>query len=423
MSRSGYMKYAVTCVGLLLGGCFDDDAEDAKVSRADYLAVGNSLTAGYQNSGLRRDWQDSSYPALIARQMGLANFQIPFIDTPGLGSTPVAGGPGTPLIQDPKNPADIRAVALGRDPRTLLLNSGVPRPYDNLGIPGATTRDFLHATSALNSDVPGNAYFNIVLRNGILFQNSTMLSQVLERDPEILSLWIGNNDILFGVIQGTVVEGVTVTPAARYSSMMDTALDAILKETPAHVFLGNIPDINTIPFVTAVKPVVVDYTTGQIPLHPLTNQPIPLLFQEDSVQYVILPALSLIAQGHGVPQGVSNGLGDSLPATLTLSIAEARTATGLTAAYNAYLKKKADEETRITLVDANALLGELRDSTAAGKTLLGMTSTFVGFPPGNSAFSLDGIHPRTKAYKLVANLYIDAMNSALGMAIPKLEVK
>ncbi|HLP40855.1 MAG TPA: hypothetical protein VK465_05055, partial [Fibrobacteria bacterium] len=98
MSRSGYMKYAVTCVGLLLGGCFDDDAEDAKISRADYLAVGNSLTAGYQNSGLRRDWQDSSYPALIARQMGLANFQIPFIDTPGLGSTPVAGGPGTPLI-------------------------------------------------------------------------------------------------------------------------------------------------------------------------------------------------------------------------------------------------------------------------------------------------------------------------------------
>jgi len=36
------------------------------------VAVGNSLTAGYQSAGLRRDFQEHSYPYLIVQQMGKA---------------------------------------------------------------------------------------------------------------------------------------------------------------------------------------------------------------------------------------------------------------------------------------------------------------------------------------------------------------
>jgi len=37
---------------------------------SSYVAVGNSLTSGFQSGGLREDWQRESYPALIAKQMG-----------------------------------------------------------------------------------------------------------------------------------------------------------------------------------------------------------------------------------------------------------------------------------------------------------------------------------------------------------------
>ena len=66
-----------------------------------FVAVGNSLTAGFQSSGLVEDFQMNSYPYLISQQMGqAANFEQPIIASPGIGS-PAGYGPqplpaGTP---------------------------------------------------------------------------------------------------------------------------------------------------------------------------------------------------------------------------------------------------------------------------------------------------------------------------------------
>ncbi len=46
-----------------------------------YLAVGGSLTAGIRNGGLYREAQLTSYPNLIARQMGLKNFRQPLFES------------------------------------------------------------------------------------------------------------------------------------------------------------------------------------------------------------------------------------------------------------------------------------------------------------------------------------------------------
>lgn len=417
MTISKPMKYLVICAALLASGCFDDDEEDAKAGKATYVAIGNSLTAGFQNSGLRDDWQRASYPALIAEGLGLDDFQIPLIDSPGIGSTLVDGKPGTPLRQ--KTLIDISPDPIAGDPFALLLNSALPRPYDNLGIPGATSSDLIKATSSANSTLPGNAYFDIVLRNGSLFQGQTLLRQAVSRRPEIVTLWIGNNDILFGILRGTVrfAPTPTVVPPDFYAANMDKALDTLLRETKAHIFLGNIPAINTIPFVTAVPPVAIDLLTRQ----PTTNPPTPWLTVEDSVQYVILPALADIAKGKGRAVDTANpaagGTGEPLADTLTLTRAEAALAASLVTAYNAYLKKKADERPdRITLVDVHALMADL----AAGR-ISGVTSNFLAFD-ANSAFSLDGIHPNVKGYRYVANLWIDAINGKLGRIIPKVDV-
>ena len=68
-----------------------------------------------------------------------------------------------------------------------------------------------------------------------------------------------------------------------------------------------------------------------------------------------------------------------------------------------------------TLVDVNALFTSLK----TGITINGYTATtnFLG-----GLFSLDGIHPTNTGYVLLANKFIDAMNSSLGNSIPDVDV-
>lgn len=391
---------------LLLAGCFGSDSdEDDDKDAVVFVSVGNSLTAGFQSNGLRKDWQENSYPALIAKAMGIADYQLPLIDTPGIGRLKIDGKTASPLVMEG---ATIAPKPLTRPTSDMLLNRSLPRPYNNLGVPGATTLDFMNAYDSNTSQSKGNGYFNIVLRGG-LFQNSTMLRQAIQLKPTVMTLWLGNNDILGGITAGTVVEGVTVTPTAVYTALMDKALDTLLRETTAHIFMANIPSIVTIPFVTTVPKVVISATFQPV-IDTATKSPIPVLTKEADVEYILLPALAEYAKGTGVPKGVLNGTGDSLAVTMTLTKAEVATANKLTDEYNAYLKKKAeDNASRITLVDVNKLLADLKDGKIAG-----LSAKFPLLDASGSAFSLDGVHPNTKGYRHVTNLFIDAINDKLG---------
>ncbi|WP_051017730.1 hypothetical protein [Pontibacter sp. BAB1700] len=70
--------------GVLLSSC-DPEIDVASPSSGEldftkYVAVGNSLTAGYQDGGLYREAQLSSFPALMAQQfetVGGGNFIQP----------------------------------------------------------------------------------------------------------------------------------------------------------------------------------------------------------------------------------------------------------------------------------------------------------------------------------------------------------
>lgn len=399
----------LSVAALLLAGCFGSDNEDDKDPEV-YVAIGNSLTAGFQSGGMRADWQRNSYPALIAKAMGIADFQMPIIDSPGIGRQRLGGMPATPLIL--KN-GTIAPDTLKVLPSTLLSNRTLPRPYNNLGVPGASTLDIMKAVDSV-SQAGINPFFDIVLR-GSINRNTTMLRQAIQLKPTVLTLWVGNNDILGGITLGTVIEGTTVTPTAVYSALMDRMLDTLLKETTAHIFMANIPSIVTIPFVTTVPKVVFNPATFQ-PVKDSSGNPIPLLTKESDVEYVLLPALAELSVGKGIPRGVTpSAKGDTLAASLTLTKAEVATAVKLTDEYNAYLAKKAaDNASRITLVDVNKLLADLKAGSISGAT-----ATFPLLDAGGTAFSLDGIHPNTKGYRHVTNLFIDAINDKLGKKYEK----
>ena len=84
-------------LALLLAGCTVSDPEHPSgltgTTGHKYMSLGNSLTAGYMDSGLIMNGQLASYPRLIAGQMGVntdlvgGDFSQPYIAPPGIGSS------------------------------------------------------------------------------------------------------------------------------------------------------------------------------------------------------------------------------------------------------------------------------------------------------------------------------------------------
>ena len=94
-----------------------------------------------------------------------------------------------------------------------------------------------------------------------------------------------------------------------------------------------------------------------------------------------------------------------------LSAAEVVTVQAQVTAFNQVISQQA-QAANATLVDINALFKQVSSS---GLTINGYTGTtaFLG-----GFFSLDGIHPTNTGYAVVANKFIDTMNSSFNSKIP-----
>src|SRR5262249_41847340 len=130
-------------------------------------------------------------------------------------------------------------------------NLALARPYNNLGIPGATVVDYATKTT------DGGGAFDFVLR-GL----GTAPAQAVALHPTFITLWIGSNDVLGAVGRGPTIDGVPLppTPAFRvaYGQVVET-----LKASGATIYAATIPDVTNIPFVTTIPPVVVNPATRE----------------------------------------------------------------------------------------------------------------------------------------------------------------
>jgi hypothetical protein len=84
--------------------------------------------------------------------------------------------------------------------------------------------------------------------------------------------------------------------------------------------------------------------------------------------------------------------------------------------YNNVIKTAADAN-NLAFVDANARLKELANG---GITINGVTFTDAFVSGG--AFSLDGVHPSTRGYAIIANDFINAINAKYGANVPRVDV-
>ncbi|GAB1348414.1 SGNH/GDSL hydrolase family protein [Ignavibacteriales bacterium] len=390
---------------LVFTGCEDRSTLNAPAAPSTgtasftrYVAIGNSLTAGYQSGSLYESAQKYSYAKLIADQVG-TTFAFPNV-----------GEPGT------KGRLEVQSlspfVSYANPGSGALLNATYAKPYNNLGVPGALIYDFVNAYDSLScfSAVFGgsaNPMFNLVLRN----QGGAKTTQWLQtkaQQPTFVTFWLGSNDILGHATQGGAIP---YTPVPTFTALYNQAMDS-LKTLGCPVAVGNILDVTMAAYFTTVGGQLQQQGVTAIWGVRGTGDTIPLSLSKN---LITLTASAELAAGKGLSK--ANPLGNRF----ILDSAEIVGVKTIIAQYNTVIKNAADAR-GFVYVDVASLLTKigLAYFTSGGYVVDGVKFTPV-FVTGN-LFSLDGVHPTSQAHALVANEFITAINAKYNGKIPLINV-
>lgn len=416
---------ALLSVAVLVASCNDfkktnvvSAPSNGSVNFSVYVALGNSLTAGYQSGALFQSAQKYSFPADIARQAGVPDsaFQQPLISDPGIGGRMKILNLGGPTIGT--DPADAG----------VPLNTTLARPYNNLGVPGAVLYDMIDTSSnfAAKAAPPrSNPFFQIVLRNPALGNNP--VAQALALHPTFMTVWIGANDVLgyatSGGTVGTLGPGSGPTDPTQFAALYNAMMNTLLAGAPNAKFaIANIPDVTDIPFFTTVPDSFPNPVTGKnigafiVQRHD-ANGALYSGFVNAKTDYILLTAIDSLNAGVGIP-AAAGGTGRPLPSQFVLDSSEVAVVEATINAYNQTIAAfAAAHPDRVALVDAHALLYQFAKEGYVGQGV-DLTSEYIS----GGFFGLDGVHPTSQGYAYVANDFIKAINAQFGSSISPVSI-
>ena len=345
------------------------------------------------------------------------------------------------------------------------LNIALPRPYNNLGIPGSILFDMADETDfGLKSVARGNPFFALILRDAAL--GNSVINQTRNLQPTFITAWIGNNDVLGYATSGGTSGTNTIigdpftlpTESVVFASLYPAMLDS-LAASGADIVVANIPDVSSIPFFTTVGPIL----SGSVPwgfvaaLHAAAGLPATGIIYESSTGINIgLPfnigfadssavrngttLFTLLGQTYalllGVPTGkyyVDNGIDpgpgidttqafgfhpqNPFPDAFVLDPAEIIIATDAVDAFNGIISTEAVSRD-IAVVDFNTFLKNLLTTPIPVDGIGIFSSSFIA----GGTFSYDGVHPSSRGYGIIANEWIKVINQKFGANVPQVDL-
>ncbi len=440
IKKSSVMVLALLLI--MLAGCKDYNdlnlgpIDSGSADYSNYVAVGNSLTAGYQNSSLYASGQQFSFPKQIARQLRIEeSFDQPLIGDPGIGGR---------IELNSLNPLGLEVNS----------NQGTPfnqnqKPFKNLGIPGSILVDYLNPNNqgqlkerSTNPQNPAfNPFYSIVLPNNELAKDAPNIhNQVVAQNPTFVTFWLGNNDVLgFVTSGGQSARGIT--DPAVFAQLYQSSIQA-LQATGASVVVYNIPDVTSIPYVfflrsqleqqgaitfnnsTQTYQLVTEqgnfdiYITVDGNAEVMRQDDFPTLRAQNFFEQVLRGNIPPpIQPQNAIPDNLvlDGSLGDNDPTNSELEQAAAAVQQ-----FNATIESAASSA-GFGLVDINAIFNETISNfqtNGGGYSTDGLTLQ----PLPGSLFSFDGIHPTNRGASVIANETIKVMNSTFGSSIELIDV-
>ena len=381
-----------------------------------FVAIGDSYGAGFESGSLNLNHQPFSWPAIIARQVGLK------VCAPTAAATDVCFA--EPLVSFPGIGNELQLLSI-TGTIAAAPGSGAPlmttfaRPYNNLSIPGANVNDTLTLKGLDPATSTAKAFAQFILRG-----QGTEVDLALAQNPTFIAIWIGGNDVLGSVLAGTPA---LLTPTATFTTAYNAMLDKLIAGAPnAGMVVGSLPtNPLALPYVTTVPRVLVDQNR-QVVL--IGGNPVPLIADLGggnfgplpAGSFVLLPAANKIATGYGIPAQLKAippfnqlpNVGTPLADTDVLTPDEVTKIVAAVTAYNDVITQAAAAR-NIPVADIKGLF----DRIAAGQEFVGPLTISGAFVTGG-AFSLDGFHMTDLGYTLFADEYIKAINNAYDTKIP-----
>jgi len=402
---------AALAVGLpALAGCYSDQSLNPPALNNPmfrrYIAIGTSISAGFQSLGWNDSTQKRAFPVLFAAAAG-APFAYPQFAARGCPPPLVTNAP---LSRPP-----------GTDATTCDLRSTpVPSYLNSLAVPGVTLIGALdNDSTSLATDPTYLALTTFVLGG------STEINRMRQAQPTFVSVELGADDVLGALIDTTNPGNVlAITDTTVFKARYDRILDSV-DATGAAAILSTVPDVTNLGFASFGSIYWCLKNAPACGFSPPAPFPANFTVTVACAPQVAVPTSRgdsiLVPWSVGIrklltaAQGLAQTLdcGDDLQVVTPTEFAAMRTAT---AAFNTHIQTQATQR-GYALVDANQVLGGLR---ATGAILpfpdlsAVATSGLINFGTG---LSLDGFHPSSSTHKIIADSIASAVNQKYGTSV------
>lgn len=186
-----------------------------KVDFTKYVALGDSITAGYMNGALSYFGQVNNYAYFLSKQfklVGGGNFHQALVSTQSIG----LGFWGNSCLEKKDtnsietSPTEIGYIAPQGDFSIISHNVyDSNNPIQNLGVPATKLTTLLYPSYGNPQHGEGNfnPFYTRIASDPI---NSSIVEDALKQQPTFFTLFAGNNDVLAHALSGCTQQ--TVTP-------------------------------------------------------------------------------------------------------------------------------------------------------------------------------------------------------------------
>jgi hypothetical protein len=251
---------------------FPDDEEPVTFTSgtadfSNYVAIGNSLTAGFMDAALYNESQEFSLGAILSAQLAEAGgsgvYNQPDINSEnGYNYTfSTDGGPAYGRLkldtntQVPILDISLPSPTINGDP--VEFYTGDVTQLNNFGVSGIRVGHLLTPDTA----IPGTSAYNVYYeRFASSPGSSTILDDAISANPTFFTLWIGNNDILGYALSGAT--NTNLTSPADFQQSFSTVIQTLMQQTDAKGLVATIPPIFEIPMFQTIPYNVLDLPSG-----------------------------------------------------------------------------------------------------------------------------------------------------------------
>lgn len=432
-SRNSYFSFLLLFSFLVLSACKPNlEVPEPDAGEADFssvVAVGGNYLAGYQDGALYDKGQKNSIPSLLAARFQLvkgSDCLPPMIpDNKGLGvnskpwESPFVTKSALGYKQDCLGNESLSPLKdiFGENDASAYFNQ-VNGTVRNLAVPFATVKDLFRPSlgDPFGPANPNPYYRRFATKRG----ESTVFSDMMELEPSFAIVWAGMEDIYEYAKAGGY--GKTILPASEFSQYLDSLLKPLFNKGVKGA-IANIPELKNFPFFSLIPWNGLDLTQSKT--DSLNNA-------TGNVFNFIAGKNGFIIEDVGVSFGYRKMISwEKILLTVPLDSMKCHFMGSKSPVPDRYvLDKNEKQKVDQAIIDYNSVIVE--KAVQYGFALVDMRTFFKKVSTGirwdgvdynasfvsGGFFSLDGYHPNQKGYEMMADEFVEAINTKYKSVIP-----